>query len=547
MRKLLFALLSVPLLVAGWSCANEVADVNENVYSFTAVALSASEGEDVPVRLAFGDAGLNVDNASWGDPWKKAVFHGEVTDETGRQLDYVLFSGPDGVLVDGSQVDISDSRMMDIAISGLRKGRYTLRVNMETRYTVNTWATATFTVGEATGGGGGSQGGGDDEKNVLVEDFTVPGKDNGLEINPIGDIILDLRVFNEENPFRFLSTVSPSNATDKRLGAEPSVPAVVSAAVEGESLIVLTPKTVGRSEVTVRSLDKNVTKTFGVTVILSDILPEGFTLPTDEGEGADYDLAGRLMLDINDFVLPGKKELDPEKEYTYVCRPYPDEAANLSLKASSDNEAVLEAAIRNGHTLVLHPKSVGYAVVTVSTTDDAIVRQMRVAVVSRITVSLDVEEGEQSEEDKKSGVFPCRISVKPSSHHIPMPFHLEMYGRATGRVDLTDKNDYFLVDTLKNSRSAIYSFEEKVLIMCVPSGAAGYDVYKRLMSKIAGRTVGVHHGDDWPNYYDYTAHFRLYSVTLSPMFVEDYDTNLYRVTVQKNYDKAVYRIYQYLH
>ena len=142
----------------------------------------------------------------------------------------------------------------------------------------------------------------------------------------------------------------------------------------------------------------------------------------------------------------------------------------------------------------------------------AIVRVLRVAVVSTVSISLTAKEGQPSAEDDLTGVFPCKIEIKSPSKYIPKALHLDVFGRATGRVDLTDKADYFLVDSLKNSRTAIYSFEEKVLVMCVPGMTSGYDVYNRLMSKISKRYVAYHHSDDYPRYYDDIKYFRLYSV-----------------------------------
>ena len=535
----LFIPLAAVLLCA---CAKEIEDKSENVYSFRMTAGTVGEGEDIPVCLLFSDAGLSVDNKAWGDPWKKALFHGYVTDASGRRVDNVLFSGPDGVLSDGSRVDIGKSRRLDLVISHLRKGDYTLMVNMETRYTVDTWASASFSVleGKTSGDGG---------KTVYVDSFTVPDGDSGLDIDPIGNIILDLRVFNASNPFRFVSTVSPANATDKRLSVSPVTPSVIGASVEGENMIVIVPKTVGESQVNVRSLDGHASRFFGVKVIQSPEPTTGFTLPTDADGGdpdADFDLAGRLALDINDYA-GSDGNVDPLMYYEYTCKPIPSSAAKPSLKAESDNEGVVKAAIVDGNILRLYPQGVGYAIVTVSTTDGLIVRVLRVAVISKVSISLTAIEGEPSEEDALTGVFPCKISIKSPSKYIPKALHLDVFGRATGRVDLTDKADYFLVDSLKNSRTAIYSFEEKVLVMCVPGMASGYDVYNRLMSKISKRYVAYHHSDDYPRYYDDIKYFRLYSVGLDFGFVVDFDTNLYRLSMKREYDQPYTRIYQYLH
>ena len=542
MKRVLKYFIMLVAVLASVSCSTEIKDENENVYSFRMTAGTVSEGEDIPVSLLFSDAGLSVDNKSWGDPWKKAVFHGYVTDASGRKIDNVLFSGPDGVLTDGTRVDIGKSRRLDLVISHLRRGDYVLTVNMETRYTVDSWASTSFSVLE-----GKSQGHGGEK--VFVESFTVPDGNSGFDIDPIGNVILDLRVFNASNPFRFVSTVSPANATDKRLAATPVTPSVLDASVEGENMIVIVPKIVGQSQINVRSLDGHATRSFGVKVIESPAPTTGFTLPTDPDGGdpdADFDMAGRLALEINDYA-GSDGNVDPLKYYEYTCRPIPSTASKPSLMAESSDEKVVKAAIVDGNVLRLYPQGVGYANVTVSTTDGAIVRVLRVAVVSTVSISLTAKEGQPSAEDDLTGVFPCKIEIKSPSKFIPKALHLDVFGRATGRVDLTDKADYFLVDSLKNSRTAIYSFEEKVLVMCVPGMTSGYDVYSRLMSKISKRYVAYHHSDDYPRYYDDIKYFRLYSVGLQFGFVADYDTNLYRLSMKKEYDSPSTRIYQYLH
>lgn len=529
-------------LAAG--CIDQVVeDVDENVYAFSMTVGAVGEGEDIPVSLTFSDAGLSVDNKSWGDPWAKAIFHPYVYDSQGREVGNVLFSGPDGLLGDGSRLDIGKSRKVNIVMSHLRQGDYTLKVNMETRYTVPSWASASFTVGERRSGANPGE-------VIYVDHFTVPGSASGSVVDEQGNLVLDLKYYNESNPFRFKSVVYPANATDKQLLIESKDESILGAQIEGESVIVLIPRVIGKAVVNVTSRDQQARRTISVSVIESPDPLTGFTLPTDT-EGGDpsisFDLGGRLALDINDFAdadgnLPGNNP------YEYTCKPIPSTGGELSLVASSDNESVVLAAIQNGSKLRLFPQGVGYATVTVSTSDGTVVRTLRVAVISKVNVTLSVEEGEPSEEDAKSDVFPCRISIRPDSKYIPKPLHMEMYGKATGRVDLTNKADYFLVDSLKNSRTAIYSYEEKVKIMVVsPSTPSGYDVYSRLMSKIAKRTVAYHHSDDYPHYYDATKNFRLYSMVIEPGWQEDFDTNLYRLTIIKKYDNPANRIYSYLH
>ena len=542
MKKLIrLFILPAAVLLGAVGCTREVSDVNENVYSFDIKVSEVREGESVPVRLTFSDAGLSVDNASWGNPWAKAYFHGRVETVSGLSVDNAIFYYGDGVIGEGSRLDIGPSRTLDIAIGSLPKGQYKVVINMETRYTVDTWASAYFNVLER--GGGPVEPTGD----VFVEDIIIPGEESGIVIDPVGDYVLDIRQFNASYPFRFMASVTPANASDRRISASAEDGSVLDAEVEGELGVVITPKEVGRSAVTLRSLDGNASRTFGVKVIRGEDPATGFTLPTDEGEGADLDLGGRLALDINDFVVPGSKELIPGKVYEYVCRSIPDGSPVLSLKAESDTPSVVIAEIREKNHLVLRPQNVGYATVTVSTLDDTIVRKLKVAVISNITLVMTVEEGSPSDEDKKSGIFPCKIIIDHDSRYVPLQCHLQMYGRAAGRIDLTDRRDYFLREELKNSRSAFTSFDESVKILVVSNASSGYNVYTRLMSKIASRTEWYHHSDDYPNYGDYEARYLLYSVTLTPDLIYDFDTNLYRFTIQKDYDRSGTRIYQYLH
>ena len=534
------AYLAGALLVAA-SCVTEIKDENVNAYAFTAVAETVAEGEDIPVHLAFTDAGLRGDNATWGDEWKKATFYPVLKDSYGREVANAVYGGPGGVLAEGSVVDISRDGRMDIVIGALRKGRYTLSVNLRTRYTVDTWASTTFTVNEAktpvTPGG---------DETILVEDFTVPGKGNGMDTEVVNGkeyIILDLRFFNANNPFVFNSTVLPENATDRRLGATSADPSVVKATIKSgtDAVLVLTPAKVGLADVTMRSLDGAVTKVFGVKVIRTNPDADGFTLPTDDGEKDKYDLdvAGRLTLDINEW--------NADRPFEYVCKPIPANANKPQLKAESDKPEVCAASIRDGNVLVLKPGKVGYATITVSTTDGRIVRQLRVAVVSKFTITATAVEEEPSENDKLLGIFPCMISFKSDSKYMPTTMFIDIYGSATGRIDLTDPVDYFNSEDLKNARTAFYSHEDKRPVVYLSNGNSAYDVYTYLSKKIAGHGESVHHADDWPNYYDYVAYYRLQTVSLQITVREDFDTNLYRCTLVKKYDSPENRIYQYLH
>lgn len=537
MKKILY--LAAALLAV--ACTKEIKDGNVNAYSFKAVAETVREGEDIPVHLSFADAGLKGDNVSWGDEWKKATFHAVLKDSFGKEVENAVYSGPGGILAEGTRVDIPRSGRMDIVIGSLRKGRYTLAVNLRTRYTVDTWATTTFTVDEKKGG---TQ---PPSVKIPVEDFTVPGSGNGMDVEKRGSIeyiILDLRIFNASNPFLFQSTVLPENATDKKLVATSANAAIVTAAVKSgtDALLELVPKAVGEALVTVRSNDGAVTKQFGVKVIRTSPDAEGFTLPTDDGEkdAYDFDLAGRLALDINEW--------NASNPFTYTCKPIPSNAKKPELKASSDDEAVVKAAIRDGNRLVLTPAGVGYATVTVSTTDGKIVRTMRVAVISKFTIVAAAQEGEPSDEDRKTGVFPCSITFKSDSKYMPKTLFIDVYGKATGRIDLTDPVDYFKSEELKNARSATYSFEDSRPVVYLSNGQSAYDVYTNLQKKVASQGEIVHHSDDWPNYYDYAVYYRLQSITLQVSVRETaYDTNLYRCTFSKTYDSPENRIYQYLH
>ena len=538
MRRItaLFTTITTIIIVALSACTRVVGDEPVGAWSFTAVAEQVREGNDIPIHLMFKDAGLVVDNPSWGDKWKGASFYGEVYDVMGRQVENAVFSGPGGVLGKGCTVDINPNGRLDIILGALREGVYTVKMNLETRYTVDTWATTTVTVLEK-----GEVGPVVPPEDIIpVEDFTVPGKDNGLEIDEIGNIILDLRFFNEMNPFRYNSTVTPENATNKQLLAQSENDGVAGIQVEGQTLLVITPKVIGTCVMVVRSEDGNAMRSFGVRVIRS--LPDatGFTLPIDDGErdAYEFDLAGRLALDVNKY--------NDSNPFGYTCRPIPAEAAKPSLTASSSDNGILVASIQDGNRLVLKPVSPGYVVVTVSTTDGAIVRTMKVVVYSAFQVVLDAVESAASEEDKVSGIFPCKITMKADSQHLPKMMQLEVYGKATGRIDLTDPVDYFKADSLKNARTAYFSFAEKVPVLYLANGNSAYDIYTRLLKKVGSMGAVVHHAADWPGYYDYVAYYRFYKLDLSISVKGDFDTNLYRVTLVRKYDSPTYRIYQYL-
>lgn len=544
MKKTLLNIAALCALVpCAIGCMRVVPDANENVYSFKIDVETVGEGDDIPVHLLFSEAGYTVDNVSWGNPWAKSVFYGTIEDASGRVIDNAVFNGPDGVIGDGSRLDIDKSRKYDFVISHLRKGEYTLKITLETRYTVPCYASATFTVTEKGGGDPG-------DSDVYIKDFTIPDENCGLDIDPIGNIILDIRIFNASNPFRYISTVTPANATDKQLLAGAESEDILSAGIEGETTIVLVPKKVGKSNVTVRARKGSASRTFGVTVIESEIPTEGFTLPTDPQGGdpnIDFDLGGRLALDINAFANPDGT-LPGNNPYQFECQPIPSTATGLKLTAQSDDEDVVKADIVSDKRLRLFPQGVGYATVTVSTTDGKIVRKLRVAVISKIDINMNVEEGTPSADDERSSVFPCTIRIVASSRFLPYRLQMDVFGKVYGRIDLTDPADYFLVEELKNSRTALYDYETTSNILIVgPQYPSGYDVYTLLMSRVAAQSVPFHHSDDYPNYYDGVKYYRLYSLTIEPSVKEGFDTNLYRITINKNYDNPANRIYQYLH
>ena len=514
----------------------KVADEDLGAYAFVASAETVREGNDIPVHLSFSDAGLDVDNPSWGDKWKSVVFYAELYDDHDRAVENAVYSGPGGVLGNGSTLDLSKNGRVDIIIGALRQGRYTLKVNLQTRYTVDTWASTTIEVMEKSEGGGGS---GDVDVN-LVDDISVPGPGNGLEIDELGNIILDLKYFNETNPFRFNCTVRPDNATNKQLASLTSDAAVADTRIDGQTLLVIVPKVVGKCMMTVLSADGNARKEFGVTVIKSPDDATGFTLPTDDEEKEDYDfdLAGRLELDI--------EEWSGQYPFDYVCKPIPSTALKPSLTALSDNESVLVASINDGNRLQLVPYAPGYATVTVKTTDGKIVRTLRVVVYANIKIVVDAKEQEPSDEDKEKGIFPCEITMKSDAKWLPKMLQLEVYGKATGRIDLTDPADSFKVDSLKNARTAYLSVQEKVQVLYLKNGNSAYNVYSRLMTKLTSMGAVIHHSADWPNYKDYILYFRLYKVALNIAVHEDFDTNVYRITLDQRYDSPDNRIYQYL-
>lgn len=530
MKMLSRALTALASLALIFSCSGQVEDKNENVYSYRIAVDTVEEGEDIPVHLYFSDAGLSTDNKSWGNPWEKAYFHATVKDSFGETVENTLWSSPAGVIGDGSRLDIGESGRLDLVLASLRQGEYTIDMNIETRYTVDTWATASFRVLEDRTG----------RKGILVDGISLPNEKDGMDVDAGGNIILDLAVYNSSRPYKYACRVTPDNATDKRLAASSASTSVVTASIEGETTLVLVPKAVGQTTVLVRSLDGGASETLGVTVVRTSPTTTGFSLPTDKGEketGSGFDVAGRLALDINDF-----NEGNP---YEYTCRGLPSGTPRLT--ATSSDEDIVKAGIRNNNVLILTPKGVGYATVTVSTTDGRTVRTLRVAVISAMTLTIRAEEDAPSDNDRSLGIFPCKLVMTSDSNVYPDGLQIRTYCKGTGRVDLTDPADYFKVDSLKNSRSAVWAFEEESANWFINDGKSAYDIYKRVFQKVADKTVRVHHADDFWNAHDYDAHYRLYDIVLDFQCDETYDANLYRVTINREYDKPGNRIYQYLH
>ncbi len=528
-------LLAVTALVA--SCEQVVEDEATNAYVFSAVAETVREGNDIPIHLVVGDGGLVPDNAGWGNKWSKVTFYASMTDNYGHTVENAVYSGPSGFLANGSVFDIPESGKFDLVVGSLREGEYNLKINLQTRYTVDTWASVDIVVKER-GQDEPDEPGGDV---VVVKDIVVPSEESGFDIDEIGNVILDLRYFNTQNPSRFNCRVSPENATDKQLLTASSDVGIADVQIEGQTLLVMAPKSVGACRVTVRSRDGGASRSFGLRVIESKDEATGFTLPVDDGEkeAYDFDVAGRLELDIDKW--------NEASSFAYECKPIPSTAGKPDLVASSDNTSVLVADIENGNRLILTPKSPGYATVTVATRSGSIVRSMRVVVFSAFSIVVDAVEAAASEADKPTGIFPCELTFRATSRWIPKMMQVEVYGKATGRIDLTDPVDYFKVDSLKNARTAYFSYQEKVPVLYLTNGNSAYDIYSRLMKKVASMGAVVHHDADWPNYRDYIVYFRLYKITLNLSMVNNYDSNVYRITIAELYDDPKNKLYQYLY
>ena len=526
-------LAGLALLAAAVSCTKEIPDVNENVQRMVIKTSSVQEGNDIPVEIKINDAGLTVDNDGWGNPLKNAVFHAVVKNANGMTVDNVVWNGPNGVLSEGGKVDIPENKTLNLVMSSLRQGDYSVTINLETRYTVDTWASGWVKVLPPS----------TSYRVVSVRDFTTPGERDGFEVDENGNLVLDLRIFNAQRPFRYFSTVLPDNATNKQLSAASLNTSVLAATVDDESVLVFVPKKVGTANVSVVSADGGARHVVGVSVIETQAEPDSFDLPTDYPELDDanalFDYSGRLAFDINKY---------PDGEYyEYVCRPVPANAASPVLSASSDNPKVADAGIVNGNHLRIYPKSVGYANITVAKSDGSAKRVLRVAVISIGSIVLNVVEGTPSGSDSESGVFPCQIVFSANTRYLPGAIFFDVYGKAVARADLGDPADHFVEESIKNSRSAFVEFEESVSVgYSAQYGNSIYDVYDRLMLNVAGVKFLVHHSDDWPNYRDYYMNAKLYKIILDFNCRYNFDTNLYRIGIERNYDNPEFKLYQYL-
>ena len=534
MRTRLFVsfITMVACLCFGWSCQKEIEDKNENVYAMVLSADSVFEGDDVPVELTLDAAGLSVDNSGWGDPWKAAVFNATVKDSYGRLVENAVWSSPNGLIKNGSRIDLPEKGKVNFVLSGLRQGLYNVVMNLETRYTIDTWASCSVKVKHPAGK--------KTDRDVLVDSFTMPDDSEGVEIDEEGNVVLDLRVFNEERPFYYECAITPANATNTGITARSTANGIVDVRIENKHTLVLIPKMIGTCRINADSVDGNAHESVGVRVIRTQPSIDGFTLPLDPdgGDGdAILDAGGRIALDINDYPNGSY--------YEFVCRPIPSTAGTLTLTASSNAPDVARATIVNGNVLRIFPEKVGYAVVTVSKSDGTMSRKFGVAVISRGKIRIGVVEGERSAEDALSGVFPCKLTFAATTKYLPNVLVFDTYGKVNFRADLTDPAEHFVEETLKNSRTAFKEFEEDLSILYLP-GISAYNIYERLMLQVAGTSYLVHFSADWPNNKDYYVYAMLYKIYLKFSIRQNYDTNLYRIELVEEYNSPENKIYQYL-
>ena len=522
------------------SCKDN-ASPDENVYRVYATSDTVTEGEDTPIHLSFADGGLRTDNKAWGDAWKGATFFGSILDEEGHAVDGVAFVGPDGPLRDGDVIDIVGERTIDIVVTGLVKGRYSAVFNIRTRYGVDTWATTSVRVL------------GRDEapvEEILLEGFTVPTDDDTDNIDEMGRLSLPLSLYPEGTSYSYLCVLSPANAVDGQLEATSSDPDVVTAHIEGRNRLVLSPHGEGTSLITVRNVPSGRVERKFIVVITgggsSDMPATDIVLPVDDGEdpggdGVDIDAGGRLVLDINTF--------DEDNPYGYDVRVIPDGADNGALMAVSSDETILVAEISGRNRLVLTPLHPGIVTVTVSTLDGTVSRSFVVQVIARMLIHIDAVEGEASDADRAKGIFPCSLVMRTDAKWGPANVMLDVYAKATGRIDLVDPHDSFTADDLKSSRTAIHSVDHatQVFFFLNAVGTTKYDLYKWVLLPATNATLEVLHSDDYPRNGKRQVGFTLYSAGVTFTVNRNYDPDLYEVVIVNDYDDPKYNIYRYLH
>ena len=525
-RNCMCAALTVLSVLA---CSKEVKQTFRNVYNIkSSVTSNAEEDSPVILTLDLEDAGLTPDNASWGDPWAWCQFYSSVTNE-GKQNEDVMFIYEGKALRDGDRIELGNKRKLMMTLTGLRKGDYVIMVNLRTRYGVDTWTSVRASVGDGSPAVV-------PPVHVKVTDIVTPAEDASVTKDVSGRVKL---VTGAAEPFRYTCRILPDDATDRVLTATSDKPAVVEAAIVQDSVLVLSPKSPGVAKITVASSQGEYSESFYVTVEDSVPDPDGFTLPIDE-PAYEKDPSGRLVLDINTY-----NGGNPFR-YHVTMRPYG--AKKKELIASSNNPPVLKAAIEGDNDLVLTPVSVGYATVTVKTTDGELVRTMDVAVVSNVVVVLSYSESTPTSDDLDKGIWPCKVSFKANSTYTPAGLMFDVKASIKGGIELTDGADIFLREELKYQRNIYKTLEDDTTILYLSSGNAAYNIKTRLMDKIVQYREEVHHTADWPNYYDWTAYYRMMNIRLNfTVKTSEFDANLYRITFRSDYDDPQYKIYPYLH
>ena len=321
-RQLLlpFAAMLVAAVAAVSSCRGDSA-----AETFTAVvtADTITEGEVLTVTAA-------VDGPSDGYLMVSEVLELDLSTGATRPTEYVLYDGGTAAgRIDN--VSFKDHGRHDFTADELPAGTYRIEVALE-RGGVRVDAATNVVVLK------NQQPDPDPEEPVLVEWFSVPDKNAGLEVDVQGNIILDLVRYNLETPFRFTSVVTPPDATDRRIGVTSKDGSVLFAGMDGDLTMVLSPLKEGVTSVEAVSGDRGVRRTFGVKVVNSQPGPEppapavtDFTLPDVD---AQY---GRVVVPYGDW-----------QTFTPVVTP---DGAEAEFSVSSSDPSVLSveadgAAIR---------------------------------------------------------------------------------------------------------------------------------------------------------------------------------------------------------